>query len=1005
CDLVTEFTENFDFVTTPALPSCWFKVGTGTVNTQTHNNLSTPNCLHLYSSSPTSVATVAMQKVSNAGANTHYLKFKARAYYTNGTIIEVGYLTDQSDASSFVLLSSETLTTSYEEYMVYPGTAPGANGHLAFRASIPAYSLLIDDVEWAVMPAGCPTPTSLFADNITSSSATLNWTENGSSVNWNLKVSSSDTFDPTTETADIFDGVANGSPHAISGLDANTTYYCYVQNDCGIGDISDWSARSLFTTECAINTPDFMEDFTNDNPECWTQFAGILAAPTIIITGATTNWIADGFANVGTTGAAKLNIYNTTRKDWLVSPSIDLGDGSTPYLLLFDLALTDFNMISAADMDGTDDKFAVVISTDNGTTWSSANALRLWNNTGSPYVYNNIATTGENVVIDLSTYSGIVKIGFYGESTISNADNDLFIDNFAVRSAYDENDILSFIFAEQTGPATISATNHTIDIEVAMYTDPTTLVPTFTISDYATVDFASGVVHDFSAPVTYTVTSESGIVQPWVVNTTISTTQSSENDIMSFNLAEQTSPTIIDTENHTVEIEVTWNIPFTSLTPIITVSILATINPASGVSQDFTAPFTYTVTAEDGTPQDWLVTVINAEPPAGVSCSNPIIIEQSSLPYSEFEGSNCGFENTYSGTELVFYDHGEDIIYRLDITIPSTVIIEMTSHNEDLTGIAIFDDCPDVGTSLEQSTLGVNTQGQTHSMEIELIAGSYYIMIDTWAGPNCITDYDFSIRFAPKPINVIDLNSEVENVLVCLGTNEAEAIGLLASQIVITNTENIEFTVDLTWTIPSFDGNTAADYTATGTFMLPDGVVQTSTPTILEVSATVTVNALPVLICPENFTVTEEETVTLDATPEGGTYSGIGVTDNSFNPSSLENGEYTITYTYTDGTTECYNSCDFIITVNVPNSINSNETAEISIYPNPNNGLFNLSFGNVNGKVNYQIYDIKGRVIINKDIQTNGETIEEVSLDLTSGVYFVRIITETQTLVQKLVIE
>ncbi|MDD2387925.1 MAG: T9SS type A sorting domain-containing protein, partial [Bacteroidales bacterium] len=101
----------------------------------------------------------------------------------------------------------------------------------------------------------------------------------------------------------------------------------------------------------------------------------------------------------------------------------------------------------------------------------------------------------------------------------------------------------------------------------------------------------------------------------------------------------------------------------------------------------------------------------------------------------------------------------------------------------------------------------------------------------------------------------------------------------------------------------------------------------------------------------------------------------------------------------------CSNSCDFIITVNVANSISSNETAEISIYPNPNNGMFNISFGNVNGEVYYQIYDTQGSIIVNKNIHTNGDTIEEVSLNLTSGVYFVRIITETQTLIQKLVIE
>lgn len=75
----------------------------------------------------------------------------------------------------------------------------------------------------------------------------------------------------------------------------------------------------------------------------------------------------------------------------------------------------------------------MVISTDNGATWNTANILRLWDNAGSSFVYNGISTTGEMINIGLEAYPGIVKIALYGESTTSNADNDLFVDNFMVR--------------------------------------------------------------------------------------------------------------------------------------------------------------------------------------------------------------------------------------------------------------------------------------------------------------------------------------------------------------------------------------------------------------------------------------------------------------------------------------------------------------------------------------------------------------------------------------------
>ncbi|HPK41304.1 MAG TPA: T9SS type A sorting domain-containing protein, partial [Candidatus Cloacimonadota bacterium] len=84
------------------------------------------------------------------------------------------------------------------------------------------------------------------------------------------------------------------------------------------------------------------------------------------------------------------------------------------------------------ELTGTDDKFAVIISTDNGETWSSLNALRLWDNAGSDYIYNEISMTGERITINLIGYSGEVKIGFYGESTIQNADNDIHLDNVTI---------------------------------------------------------------------------------------------------------------------------------------------------------------------------------------------------------------------------------------------------------------------------------------------------------------------------------------------------------------------------------------------------------------------------------------------------------------------------------------------------------------------------------------------------------------------------------------------
>jgi len=181
--------------------------------------------------------------------------------------------------------------------------------------------------------------------------------------------------------------------------------------------------------------PPTTQDFTTFPPLNWTRWSGLLADPSTLTT-TTSGWIADGFANVGSTGAARVNVYGTSCKYWLVTPPINLGSSKiTGYNLSFDLALTAYGLTTPPTGTQADDKFAVVISTDNGVTWSAANTLRLWDNAGSPYVYNEISVSGQTITIPLSGYSGMVKIGFYGESTVSDGDNDLFIDNFAIVEA------------------------------------------------------------------------------------------------------------------------------------------------------------------------------------------------------------------------------------------------------------------------------------------------------------------------------------------------------------------------------------------------------------------------------------------------------------------------------------------------------------------------------------------------------------------------------------------
>jgi hypothetical protein len=85
--------------------------------------------------------------------------------------------------------------------------------------------------------------------------------------------------------------------------------------------------------------------------------------------------------------------------------------------------------------------------------------------------------------------------------------------------------------------------------------------------------------------------------------------------------------------------------------------------------------------------------------------------------------------------------------------------------------------------------------------------------------------------------------ADVADVEVDCGTIENDAIAALAATTTIEDSAGVTHTVTLSWTIADYDSNIAGDYTATGTFVLPEGVYQADPALRLEVTATVTVKA------------------------------------------------------------------------------------------------------------------------------------------------------------------
>jgi PKD repeat protein len=91
-------------------------------------------------------------------------------------------------------------------------------------------------------------------------------------------------------------------------------------------------------------------------------------------------------------------------------------------------------------------------------------------------------------------------------------------------------------------------------------------------------------------------------------------------------------------------------------------------------------------------------------------------------------------------------------------------------------------------------------------------------------------------------------------------------------------------------------------------------------------TTTIRVNPLPVVTTlAATYCLTPGLVALPAATPAGGTWSGIGVTGNQFNPTAAGLGPHSLTYNYTDPdpATGCSNSANSIITVISPTSINA----------------------------------------------------------------------------------
>ena len=460
---------------------CWVyeNAGTSAVGTYEYNyangtslySHSGAYALRLYASSTTYQTYAAMPAIEDIAAyDTLQVNFWMRPTYITASTMKpyatylgasyaqaviVGTMTDPNDKTTFVPI--DTINYNYPDavnataneandflYQSKKVALAGAKGkYVAFMATLYAKGdtkkyttnyMYIDDISFSAVQH-CDAPEELNSDEISATSATLNWEAKEGAASYVLQVSTDYTY--AEDTAFVFNDTVMTNSQVVTGLKAYTDYVWRVRTICE-GDLgeSEFSQNATFTT---ARQPFFLENFGATNLDADWSFATnpaalVVDSTDVELTGA--NSTSYGWrrvtTNAGIEGAHYATVFysssTTSTIDydyyWMISPVISL-DANKASQLTFDIALTGCSSTttpSAAPVQeaqmADDFTFMVLLSEDGGKTWKKENILAIWKNTlpaGSQL--RDIPFNPANARFDLSKYAGkSVRIAFYREA-------------------------------------------------------------------------------------------------------------------------------------------------------------------------------------------------------------------------------------------------------------------------------------------------------------------------------------------------------------------------------------------------------------------------------------------------------------------------------------------------------------------------------------------------------------------------------------------------------------
>jgi hypothetical protein len=285
----------------------------------------------------------------------------------------------------------------------------------------------------------------------------------------------------------------------------------------------------------------------------------------------------------------------------------------------------------------------------------------------------------------------------------------------------------------------------------------------------------------------------------------------------------------------------------------------------------------------------------------------------------------------------------------------------------------------------------------------------------TWAGATTVTD---GAAFTPSATDTYTVTGTDANG--CMNTATV-MVTVNAIPTVTGMSDDADNTI-CAGTMVTLTGGGAATYTWAGATTVTDGVAftpsATDTYTVTGTDASgcmntatvmVTVNSLPsASLTPFSVSVCDNGgLVSLSSgSPAGGVYSGTGVSGSTFDPSISGAGMFLITYTVTD-VNSCSDSDTATITVDLCSGIAGNGSFAINVYPNPANGMVNVSISNATfSQMMISIVDIQGKEVFNEtDKNVSKEYNKQINIEgFAKGVYYIKLNNGSDIKIQKLIV-